>query len=348
MNVLSLIYGLSVVLALVAVLTAIGVIISRVIRTRLDARRARARDRMLRAILVATDLAEPPADVLREIGATPAVARDIFAELGEIIRGGSRERLVVLGRASGLPVWLQAQLRNGQPQERRYAAEVLRLFDDERTVVALRYALDDNEPEVRLAAALALAELGNAPPVAAIVSRLQAGTDQPTLLLRRLFRLIVAESPHDVIRIADGQLGTAGLRPFAIGALASTGSHEHSALLRVLAFDADLEVRTAALAGLAMLGQPDVADVIRDAMRDPAWQVRVAAINAARRLDLGSLVPDLIGCLDDEIWWVSFRAAEALTALGETGLNALRAIAASETERRGRMASVVMAERGLA
>ena len=117
---------------------------------------------------------------------------------------------------------------------------------------------------------------------------------------------------------------------------------------RVLAFDADLEVRTAALAGLAMLGQPDVADVIRDAMRDSAWQVRVAAINAARRLDLGDLVPDLIGCLDDEVWWVSFRAAEALTVLGQSGLSALRAIAASETERRGRMASVVMAERGLA
>ncbi len=345
---LHLIYGLAVFFAALAVLIAIAVIVMRIVRTHLEMRRARRKERLLRVILLATELADFPEGVLHAIGKHPAIARDIFAELGEVIRGASRTRLVALGHASGLDLWLHAELTRAQPLGRRLAAEVLRLFDDERTWAALRRAINDADPEVRLAAALALAELGHAPPAAILVAQLAGGTARHSLLLNRLFRLIVAQEPEDVLRIAEGRLGTADLRPFAIEALASTGAYEHSSLLRVLAFDPDLEVRTAALAGLATLGQPDAADVVRDAMCDAAWQVRVAAINAARRLDLGELVPEIVRCLDDEVWWVSFRAAEALTALGESGLKALRDLAASEVERRGRMASVVMAERGLA
>jgi HEAT repeat protein len=348
MAVLPLIYGVAVFFAAIAVLIALCVIGMRIVRTQRAARHARRKERLVRAIMVAIELPEAPADVLRRIRAHPAIARDIFEELGEVIRGGSRTRLVTLGRAAGLDTWLQAGLARGRPLERRLAAEVLRLFGDEPSCAALRQAIDDPDADVRLAAGLSLAELGHAPAVAVLVTRLAGSSGRHSLLLRRLFRLIVAQEPHDVVRIAEGKLGTPDLRPFAIDALASTGENEHSALLRVLTFDPDLEVRTASLAGLATLGQPDVADIVRDAMSDEAWQVRVAAINAARRLELSDLVPEIIRCLDDEIWWVSFRAAEALAALGESGLKALRTLALSEVERRGRMASVVMAERGIA
>jgi HEAT repeat protein len=296
--------------------------------------------------MLATENEDTPPALLCDIAAYPHVARDVFAELGEVIRGRSRERLVEIG--GGLAGWLQGQLAHGMPADRRLAAEVLRLFDNDATVAALHRALDDSEADVRLAAALALAELGHSPPLAVLVLRLHAGSREHSLLLRRLFRLIAAQQPTDVMRVAEGSLGPGELRPFAIDALAATGDGAWSGALRVLAFDPDPAVRTAAVTGLAALGQPDVADVLADVMNDPSWNVRAAAVDAARRLDLVELVPAIAQRLDDPVWWVAFRAADALAALGESGLAALRALAASEAERRGRIAAAVIGEHQLA
>jgi len=46
---------------------------------------------------------------------------------------------------------------------------LLRLFDDPVSVNALKKALDDPRADVRLAAALSLAELGRTPPLVVLV-----------------------------------------------------------------------------------------------------------------------------------------------------------------------------------
>ena len=67
-----------------------------------------------------------------------------------------------------------------------------------------------------------------------------------------------------------------------------------------------------------------------------------------RRIALFDLVPQIAARLEDEVWWVRFRAGVALAALGETGIAALRRLAGSGRDAGRRMASIIMAERGLA
>jgi hypothetical protein len=51
--------------------------------------------------------------------------------------------------------------------------------------------------------------------------------------------------------------------------------------------------------------------------------------------------------LDDDQWWVRFRAAEALCALGERGRSVLTA-AARRSDHAGHVSQLVLAEKGVA
>jgi HEAT repeat protein len=96
------------------------------------------------------------------------------------------------------------------------------------------------------------------------------------------------------------------------------------------------------------MGSLSAKALIGAGLKDEAWEVRAAAVEAARRMSLSEFVPELSSRLEDEIWWVRFRASEALVALGEPGINSLRCLAQSGRDRSRRMASLVMAERGVA
>jgi HEAT repeat protein len=58
-------------------------------------------------------------------------------------------------------------------------------------------------------------------------------------------------------------------------------------------------------------------------------------------------VDDLASLLGDEIWWVRFRAGEALMKLREEGIARMREAAASRNEVEQRSAALVLAENGL-
>jgi len=115
-----------------------------------------------------------------------------------------------------------------------------------------------------------------------------------------------------------------------------------------MAFDDDPAVRASVLSALASLGYLSAKDVIGAQLNDEAWQVRVAAVEAVRRMTLLQFVPELSERLDDEVWWVQFRASEALAALRRCRHRELRQLAESGKDRAQRMASLVMAGTSLA
>jgi HEAT repeat protein len=348
MDIFALIYVGGTALAAAAVTVVLLLILRRLLRMRWQIHIEAIRRGLLTGILAAIDSADPPATLIAGLRRHPAIARDLVAELSEIIRGDSRLRLVRLAREAGLDRWLQSQLRSRRAEARRLAAEQLRLFDDIETAVVLRDGLEDRDAEVRLNAALALAELGVAPPIDILVRRLEAGAQEHSLLLRRLFDRMVRWDANGVFAVACGQVGHPSLRPLAIEALGTTGWVEVAADLANLASDPDAGVRTAVLSALANLGHPAVGAIVGAGIDDSDWRVRAAAIDAARRIALFDLVPQIAARLEDEVWWVRFRAGVALAALGEAGIAALRRLADSGRDAGRRMASIIMAEQGLA
>jgi HEAT repeat protein len=114
-----------------------------------------------------------------------------------------------------------------------------------------------------------------------------------------------------------------------------------------MAGDPERNVRASVLRALGALGHPAAAEVIAAGLRDEDWQVRVRAIDAARRIQLVDLVPGIAKLLDDEAWWVRFRAAETLAALGESGRQALQKVASSGPDLARRTAAMMLAEQGI-
>ena len=97
-----------------------------------------------------------------------------------------------------------------------------------------------------------------------------------------------------------------------------------------------------------MLGHPGAEKAVLAGLDDRVWMVRSAACEAAGRIGLRSAIPQLAHQLRDEVWWVRFRAGEALAALGQIGQERLRLVAATGDDLSRRAASMVLAERGLA
>ena len=73
-----------------------------------------------------------------------------------------------------------------------------------------------------------------------------------------------------------------------------------------------------------------------------------AAAEAAGRSALSRAVPKLAGMLDDEEWWVRFRAGEALARLGAAGRLALHRAAIESAPAARAAAKATLAERGVA
>jgi HEAT repeat protein len=65
-------------------------------------------------------------------------------------------------------------------------------------------------------------------------------------------------------------------------------------------------------------------------------------------LALVDLVDAISARLEDEIWWVRLRAAQALIALGERGVRKLSELKASKEKTAAPLAALVLAEAGLA
>ncbi|HEX8578222.1 MAG TPA: HEAT repeat domain-containing protein, partial [Allosphingosinicella sp.] len=83
-------------------------------------------------------------------------------------------------------------------------------------------------------------------------------------------------------------------------------------------------------------------------LSSPSWEVRASAAEAAGRIGLITLGPQLRELLADPLWWVRFRAGEALARMGEEGAALLRQAARHSPEPGRSAARLTMAERGIA
>jgi HEAT repeat protein len=99
------------------------------------------------------------------------------------------------------------------------------------------------------------------------------------------------------------------------------------------------------LRALAGFGHPAGAPAVDRGLASETWSARAAAAHAAGRIGLAATAPRLAELLDDENWWVRFRAGEALSHLGPEGQNLLVETARSGPERARMAAVLTLAER---
>lgn len=272
-------------------------------------------------------------------------AARVTLELAELVRGPDRDALLANADCLRIPRVLWERSVSSTPQERLLAVEALAMFPSGTR--RAREMLRDRNPNVRLGAALAMAQNQIAPRARDLVRELGLGTTERSLLIGSLLRDLVEHDPASVEDLLkDDEIGDA-IKLAAIDALAASGRAEHAPLVAWMAgqaeTDSDLVPRI--YHALGRIGHPSGHPAILEGLSHPAWAVRAAAAQAAGTNALASSAERLGELLGDESWWVRFRAGEALWRLGPAGHAVLERVAAEGEEVAQEAARLTLEER---
>ncbi len=347
----ALIWWLSLGLAGLSLVVMAGLVVRRVITDRMAARHERRKLEMLEWLLDSLVALVP-----EETGAFVESERDakilveVIEHLLRSLQGEERERLIaVLRSLGGLKIELE-RLRHGKEWQREAAAGSLRFLEGPGIRGGLRRALDDPSPKVRCAAARALVHLGAVGSARLLIDKLIVEAAVPPQAVRDVFRglgplfhdeLIPALwSDHQAVQIV------------AIDTLGHSGDLRMVAPLIVLlawalAVPNSKELAANLYRALALLGDPRALPAVKKGFRSPAWEVRCQAALCAGQIRAHEAESLLTGLLDDPVWWVRYRAAEALFELGAGGIAVLRQLSREATGA-GQTAQLVLAEKAIA
>ncbi|MFN6934491.1 MAG: HEAT repeat domain-containing protein, partial [Tsuneonella sp.] len=208
------------------------------------------------------------------------------------------------------------------------AVEALAMFPHHASLVSA-VALTDHNADVRLGAALALAQEGRAPPVGELVRRLGIGSKEQSLLGVSLMRDLARTDPHAVEALLYDLEVPDAAKLAATDALAESSGVDHAPLVAWMseASEEESDLRPRIFRALGQLGHPSGHVAILAGLDSERWQVRSSAAEAVGRSAVQSAIPRLVQLLADDEWWVRFRASEALALLGKVGVERLRQIA---------------------
>ncbi|HEY8382394.1 MAG TPA: HEAT repeat domain-containing protein [Microvirga sp.] len=337
--------------AMIIAALAIGImlvlVVARLIGNALAARRERRRQALLGTVLSWLDGGTTDEALKAALLRHRSVATSLLIEIFELVRGADQQRLAMIADETDLPRYLRQIVEVGPTPDRIRAAESLVWFPSDETRAILRFVLHDRNADLSITAASALADLGETLPVRRLI---EARLDQNRDSSRQLEAVLIKIAPRqtaDLIEVAADRSAADRFRAAAIDALARTGSFDLIDTVSSLSRDSSAVVRAAVARSLGVFGHPGAGDTVMRLLADVDWEVRAEAAEAAGRIGLEDAVEPLADLLADENWWVRFRAAAALAGLGERGVGALRRLAAASTDRGGRTAALVLAERNL-
>lgn len=339
-----LIWDLSILLSAFSLVIMLFLIARRVLQEHRGKAEADQRRQLLTALIAFTESRDR--EVLKAaVLAVPAgVAINAGFEFISLLRGEERDDVLVAFNECGLPALVGRQLERGNVAERIHATEMLAALGSEDASARLLSALDqDRSREVRIAAAIALCDLGSLPLLGIALDKIGVAGQRSRRLIE-LFRRFPRSRFNELAVHASRTDAVPFIRAAAIDALALAGGFGFADFFAGLAGDASPEVAAAALRALGLTGHAKAPVILARGMENDDWDVRAAAAESAGRLGLPELATPLSRLMDDEMWTVRYAAANALRSFGQSGDRLLREIAASEVSRSQRTASLILAE----
>ncbi len=197
---------------------------------------------------------------------------------------------------------LEAMLDDKDVEVRLATITSLMDLKNERTITALRKALDSNVPEVSFAAAKALWTLNDPVGHEALLAVLGGETKTSSRFITRQKReaLRMLHTPKTLFMFALQQGANFSPVP-GLGAGVSS--------LQGILSDQNASGRAAAALLLGADGDPQVLVALQDALADKDWVVRAAAVHAMALRNNPALAKDLLPLFDDKKEAVRARAA---------------------------------------
>lgn len=266
---------------------------------------------------------------------------EISGQLRRGLKGEPEDKLVsLLNDVVDVDI-ISRELRKGTAAERAALCAELSWSSNPVVHQALRDRLDDSEADVVLAAANALLESGAGLSLHGFALKVVKNKMLGHRGVRDLFRKLAPQQVQELRRLVRLNIEEVGV--LAADALARCGDISVIPdLNEQVKSNPFKNVRAECLRSLGELRHPDGEDAVLYGLEDQAWEVRTQAAIAAGRIGTQDLVPLLKELLQEERWWVQFRAAEALSRLGDIGRSALQR--ATQDVRSARVAELALAQ----
>ena len=269
--------------------------------------------------------------------------REMAMQLLGSIKGESRDLLIALLWGLGVRDWALVMLKKGTDIEKLQSVEVLALFTDAEALTALHNAMDDENPNIRLMAAEALAENDPELSVVELVDKLDIGGAVRSRMLREIFLKVGRNHVKDLVDLLEG----VAVEDITVLVLYAIGrAQDYSVVPAVIKQmkSKSVNVRAEAMRALMIIGHPSAMPAVIGALEDSAWPVRAQAAVCAGSIGFKQAIEPLVELLNDDEWWARFRAAEALVKLGNDGISALKKVSAGDG-RAAQISQLVLSER---
>lgn len=339
-----LVWSTSIFLSLASIAVVVILILRRLVIQRRAATHERMRQGLLKALISFSQYRDRAALKQAILSVPPDVALKAGFEFLSLLRGEEHDEVIATFIECGLSAQVERQLTKGNGAARIDAAEMLAALRPENAVPVLLATLDnDRAREVRIAAAIALCDLGALPPLDVALRKIGIAGQRSRRLVE-LFRRLSAERTDELKAQVDRSDLTPFVRAAVIDALARTGDFRQADFFARAAKDLSPEVASAAVRAIGRTGHPAAAAILTGAMESGDWGVRYAAAEAAGQLGFSALAAPLAALLDDSEWTVRYAAAKAMRAMAPEGDRILREIAATQSSRSQRTASLILAE----
>ena len=216
----------------------------------------------------------------------------------------------------------QIEVREGFEARLQRREASAQLTDEQRQSLqeSLRAALQDEEADVRRAAAMALARLGDEVAVDALIGALV--DPDPGVRRDAIYGLGDIEDPRSVQPLI-GLLGDtdADIRRAAAWALGELEDPQAVGPLTALLQDEDAQVRRDAIQALGEIEDPSALDSIASALNDSSAEVRRHAVWALGEFEDPATLDLLVGAFNDDDAEVRRYAAWALGELEDSRAN---------------------------
>lgn len=311
--------------AIVLVLSAYALVTRRLSDSR-QTRAARLRPRMTAAVeayLAGQALVD---EAHRELDADPDLAAGVLLGIASVHGRADQLRLHPLARRLLIEPRAMQELGRRNPALRARAAVKLGYLGSDNAVPALLEALQDDQLDVRLAAAQALVQMRHVPAIGPVLRALAMPGRWP---LQRATELLV-DYGDDVVEPLRGVLAARDEVPppaavsVALNVLGMLGARRAAPEVLGWLEHNDPEIRVAAARALGGMAERGTSPALVRALRDEEWEVRSMAAKALGQLREAGVIQALEGALSDPAWWVRFNAAQSLAELGANGMEALR------------------------
>jgi HEAT repeat protein len=245
----------------------------------------------------------PADDVIAVVGrALPLLSRRDRAAVGAALADGGMARVIL------------RRFARCDENRRILACELLGAIGGKDAAAGLTGALKDRAATVRIAAAIALVELGQAPPVADLLAMLGRGARGSSRLVYLLEKL-VPDCQAEMVRLVTGPGAEPRLRISALQALELAAAPTHRALILRLGGEPCPHVAVAVARALARERGAETGAVLAAMMTHAAPAVRREAAAAAGSAGFLAARPALVRLTGDPDPSVAAAAARSMWLL---------------------------------